>query len=211
MVTILGRQRVVHEARTDYLTRLIAELQASGPRAIAGALNERLIPTPRARRMASAHRAPIPGAAESLKRFAPKREGCTTIRFEKRSGTSRANARSLRTVLDFLRKGDVLMVTRIDRLARSASQRRLVEGDRAADRHQHDGGQSFLDMLGVFAEFETNLRRERQLEGIAKVPYAIFRWVFRISTKAGGCGEPKAAVPSRMGSKTAAPVAFRPE
>jgi DNA invertase Pin-like site-specific DNA recombinase len=29
-------------------------------------------------------------------------------------------------------------------------------------------GESFLDMLGVFAEFETNLRRERQLEGIAK-------------------------------------------
>jgi DNA invertase Pin-like site-specific DNA recombinase len=26
----------------------------------------------------------------------------------------------------------------------------------------------FLDMLGVFAEFETNLRKERQLEGIAK-------------------------------------------
>ena len=25
-----------------------------------------------------------------------------------------------------------------------------------------------MDMLGVFAEFETNLRRERQLEGIAK-------------------------------------------
>jgi DNA invertase Pin-like site-specific DNA recombinase len=29
-------------------------------------------------------------------------------------------------------------------------------------------GTCFLDMLGVFAEFETNLRRERQLEGIAK-------------------------------------------
>ena len=28
-------------------------------------------------------------------------------------------------------------------------------------------GKCFLDMLGVFAEFETNLRRERQLEGIA--------------------------------------------
>jgi len=27
-------------------------------------------------------------------------------------------------------------------------------------------GTAFLDMLGVFAEFETNLRRERQLEGI---------------------------------------------
>jgi DNA invertase Pin-like site-specific DNA recombinase len=29
-------------------------------------------------------------------------------------------------------------------------------------------GKCFLDTLGVFAEFETNLRRERQLEGIAK-------------------------------------------
>jgi DNA invertase Pin-like site-specific DNA recombinase len=28
-------------------------------------------------------------------------------------------------------------------------------------------GKCFLDILGVFAEFETNLRRERQLEGIA--------------------------------------------
>ena len=28
-------------------------------------------------------------------------------------------------------------------------------------------GKAFLDMLGVFAEFETNLRRERQLDGIA--------------------------------------------
>ena len=28
-------------------------------------------------------------------------------------------------------------------------------------------GKAFLDMLGVFAEFETNLRRERQREGIA--------------------------------------------
>ena len=29
-------------------------------------------------------------------------------------------------------------------------------------------GKCFLDMLGVFAEFEANLRKERQLEGIAK-------------------------------------------
>src|SRR5438309_9713906 len=29
-------------------------------------------------------------------------------------------------------------------------------------------GKAFLDMLGVFAEFETNLRRERKLEGISK-------------------------------------------
>jgi DNA invertase Pin-like site-specific DNA recombinase len=29
-------------------------------------------------------------------------------------------------------------------------------------------GKAFLDMLGVFAEFETAIRKERQLEGIAK-------------------------------------------
>jgi len=33
-------------------------------------------------------------------------------------------------------------------------------------------GKAFLDMLGVFAEFETNLRRERQLEGIGKAKAA---------------------------------------
>lgn len=33
-------------------------------------------------------------------------------------------------------------------------------------------GKCFLDMLGAFAEFETNLRRERQLEGIAKAKAA---------------------------------------
>jgi DNA invertase Pin-like site-specific DNA recombinase len=38
---------------------------------------------------------------------------------QKRSGTRTAGREELRTVLDFLRNGDVLMVTRIDRLARS--------------------------------------------------------------------------------------------
>jgi DNA invertase Pin-like site-specific DNA recombinase len=33
-------------------------------------------------------------------------------------------------------------------------------------------GKCFLDMLGVFAEFETNLRRERKLEGTAKAKAA---------------------------------------
>src|SRR5882672_9461787 len=33
-------------------------------------------------------------------------------------------------------------------------------------------GKCFLDILGVFAEFETNLSKERQLEGIAKAKAA---------------------------------------
>jgi DNA invertase Pin-like site-specific DNA recombinase len=83
-----------------------------------------------------------------------------------------------RTVLDFLRKGDVLMVTRIDPLARSIGDLqdivRAVKARGASLRATEQpidtgtaAGKCFLDMLGVFAEFETNLRRERQLEGIA--------------------------------------------
>ena len=45
--------------------------------------------------------------------------GCDLIRSEKRSGTTTAGQKELRAVLDFLRSGDVLMATRIDRLARS--------------------------------------------------------------------------------------------
>jgi DNA invertase Pin-like site-specific DNA recombinase len=104
--------------------------------------------------------------------------GCEIIRSEKRSGTTTAGREELRTVLDFLRKGDVLMVTRIDRLARSIGDLQdIVRAVRArgailkATEQPIDtstaAGKCFLDMLGVFAEFETNLRRERQLEGIA--------------------------------------------
>src|SRR6266403_5064279 len=45
--------------------------------------------------------------------------GCDLIRSEKRSGTTTSGREELRTVLDFLRSGDVLIATRIDRLARS--------------------------------------------------------------------------------------------
>ncbi|MGY4428582.1 DNA invertase Pin-like site-specific DNA recombinase [Bradyrhizobium sp. F1.13.1] len=104
--------------------------------------------------------------------------GCDLIRSEKRSGTSTAGREELRTVLDFLRAGDVLMVTRIDRLARSIGDLqdivRTVKargGSLRATEQPIDtstaAGKCFLDMLGAFAEFETNLRRERQLEGIA--------------------------------------------
>jgi DNA invertase Pin-like site-specific DNA recombinase len=86
-------------------------------------------------------------------------------------------------VLEVLREGDVLMVTRIDRLARSIADLqdivREVRGRGATLKATEQpidtstaAGKCFLDMLGVFAEFETNLRRERQLEGIAKAKAA---------------------------------------
>src|SRR5215467_15638857 len=112
-----------------------------------------------------------------------KAAGCEVIRSEKRSGTTTEGRAELQTVLDFLRAGDVLMVTRIDRLARSIGDLQdIVRALKArgaclkATEQPIDtstaAGKCFLDMLGVFAEFETNLRRERQLEGIAKAKAA---------------------------------------
>ena len=48
-----------------------------------------------------------------------KEAGCEVIRQEKFTGTTRDGRTELRTLLDFIRPGDILMVTRIDRLARS--------------------------------------------------------------------------------------------
>lgn len=48
-----------------------------------------------------------------------KAAGCEIIRSEKVSGTSTAGRDELRNLLDFLREGDELVITRIDRLARS--------------------------------------------------------------------------------------------
>ena len=104
--------------------------------------------------------------------------GCETIRQEKASGTTTEGRPELATILEFLRAGDAVVVTRIDRLARSIGDlqvivRRIREAGGALVCTEQPvdtttaAGKAFLDMLGVFAEFETNLRRERQLEGIA--------------------------------------------
>src|SRR5665213_2772691 len=113
-----------------------------------------------------------------IQKAALKAAGCDVLRAETRSGTSTTGRAELQTILDFLRPGDVLMITRIDRLARSIGDLQdIVRAIRAkgaslkaAEQPIDTGtaaGKAFLDMLGVFAEFETNLRRERQLEGIA--------------------------------------------
>lgn len=82
-----------------------------------------------------------------------------------------------------MRDGDELVVTRIDRLARSIGDLqdivRVLKAKGVALRATEQpidtstaAGKCFLDMLGVFAEFETNLRKERQLEGIARAKAA---------------------------------------
>src|SRR5947208_7725435 len=104
--------------------------------------------------------------------------GCHVVRAEKRSGAGREGRTELRLLLDFLHAGDTLVVTRVDRLARSVKDLQDIVHElrakgvalKATEQPVDTGsaaGKAFLDMLGVFAEFETNLRRERQLEGIS--------------------------------------------
>lgn len=105
--------------------------------------------------------------------------GCDIVRSEKKSGTTTEGRQELERLLDFIRPGDTLMVTRIDRLARSVADLEKIVGvlkERGAFLRATEqpidtstpAGVAFLQMLAVFAQFETAIRRERQLEGIAK-------------------------------------------
>lgn len=115
----------------------------------------------------------------SMQHAALTAAGCTVIRSEKITGTSTEGREELATLLEFMREGDTLAVTRIDRLARNMRDLQNIVHDlkqrgialKATEQPidtSTAAGKCFLDMLGVFAEFETNLRRERQLEGIAR-------------------------------------------
>lgn len=103
--------------------------------------------------------------------------GCGMVRQEQRSGVTLEGRSELKTILDFIHPGETLVVTRIDRLARSMRDLQIIvtrlkeKGAHLAATEQPvdtstAAGKAFFDMLGVFAEFETNLRQERQAEGI---------------------------------------------
>ncbi len=106
--------------------------------------------------------------------------GAEKIFAEKTSGTSTEAREQLRAMETFAREGDILLVTRLDRLARSLTDLvnllgRLVEKGVDLRCIQQGGldttsseGRLMIHILGAFAEFETELRLERQREGIAK-------------------------------------------
>lgn len=111
-------------------------------------------------------------------------EKCERIFSERISGTSTAGREQLRECLAFMRPGDVLLVTRLDRLARSMVDLTRILTDlaargigfrcvqQAAVDTTHAQGRLMLNILGSFAEFENDLRKERQKEGIAKAKAA---------------------------------------
>ena len=107
-----------------------------------------------------------------------KRGGVDVIFEEKASGTKRDGRTELQKVLSILGKGDALVVTRLDRLGRSLRDLANIAHEiEQAGAHlkvleqsvdtSSAAGRAFFGMLATFAAFETDVRRERQLEGIA--------------------------------------------
>lgn len=108
-----------------------------------------------------------------------KAAGCTRIFREQVSSVDKDKRTALAEVLDWLREGDTLVVTKLDRLARSVAH--LVE---ILDQLEAKGaslrilamgidtgtptGNLMLTILGGVAEFERAIMLERQREGIAK-------------------------------------------
>lgn len=108
-----------------------------------------------------------------------KDAGCDKIFQEKKSGTNTVDRQELKNALDFVREGDTLIVTRLDRCSRSVSDLyKIVETLRdkkvefkAVSQNidtNSSTGKLMLGMLSIISEFENDLRRERQAEGIKR-------------------------------------------
>ena len=110
--------------------------------------------------------------------------GCEKVFSEKRSGRTTDGREALLECLDFVRVGDTLVVTRLDRLARSVADLFSI-----IDRLQAKGvqfrclqqsgvdtdsstGRLMLAVLGAVAAFEADIRKERQTEGIVRAKAA---------------------------------------
>jgi DNA invertase Pin-like site-specific DNA recombinase len=108
-----------------------------------------------------------------------KAEGCDVVRAEKVSGASREGREELATVIEFLRPGDELMVTRLDRLGRDTRDVLNIVHDveqkgafiTVLDPHvstRGEMGHIVLTVLGMVAQMERRFIKERQKEGIER-------------------------------------------
>jgi len=110
-------------------------------------------------------------------------EGCEIIRSEKLSGGSREGRTELATVIEFLREGDELLVTRLDRLGRDTRDVLNIVHEcqqRGAfltilDPHvstRGEMGHVIFTVLGMVAQMERRFIKERQRDGIARAKEA---------------------------------------
>ena len=120
----------------------------------------------------------VSSVGQSLTVQLEKLQRCDKLFQDKKSGTSSARPR-LQSCLAYVREGDTLVVTRLDRLARSTLPLCQIAEELARkqvrlqvlDQNINTGtatGRLLFNKLGAIAQFETELRAERQMEGIQK-------------------------------------------
>ncbi len=120
----------------------------------------------------------VSSVGQSLDVQLSKLKHCDKIFQEKKSGSSGKRAR-LEACLEYVREGDTLVVTRLDRLARSTLHLCQIavtlEKKRVAlqvlDQNINTSnatGRLLFNMLAAIAQFETEIRAERQMDGIKK-------------------------------------------
>lgn len=120
----------------------------------------------------------VSSTGQSLEVQRDKLQHCDKAFEEKKSATLDKHPR-LDACLEYLREGDTLVVSRLDRLARSTLQLcRIAEELESRGIHlqvldqnidtSDATGRLLFNMLGVIAQFETEIRAERQADGIQK-------------------------------------------
>ena len=120
----------------------------------------------------------VSSVGQSLEIQLEKLEHCDKIFQEKKSGTSDKRPR-LQECLEYVREGDTLVITKLDRLARStlhlcqiAAELQQKQVDlKVIDQNISTSdatGRLLFNMLSAIAQFETELRAERQIDGIQK-------------------------------------------
>jgi Site-specific recombinases, DNA invertase Pin homologs len=103
---------------------------------------------------------------------------CDKVFEEKKSGRKASDREQLGLALDYLREGDTLIVTRLDRLARSVLDLHQIIAQitakgasfkvlqQASIDTSTSSGKLTLAVLAAVAEFEADIRAERQRDGI---------------------------------------------
>ena len=129
--------------------------------------------------MATVGYARVSSVGQSLDVQLEKLKDCDNVFKEKRSGLDTGRP-ALKQCLEFLREGDTLLVTKIDRLARSTTDLyRIIAtlADKGVSFRVIDDpsidtasrtGKLVMGILALIAEFENDIRRERQMDGIKK-------------------------------------------
>ena len=108
-----------------------------------------------------------------------KEAGCFKIFTGKNSGEKRKNQARLDELLNFVREGDTVVITKLDRLGRNASQLlsfyeelesrgigfKILDGSIDTEKRNDPFDKARLSLMATLSEMERNLIRERTMEG----------------------------------------------